>query len=368
LSSFFIPSPYKIRTMTIENRINAFVKLGSFFKQFPEANRNEKLEELNMQFYEPMQSLISNLYCQNQWFTPEMLLFAIDGIARNLSAENIEKWLSQYPEIKDKKEAKKIAVIMAGNIPLVGFHDFLCVLVSGNSFIGKLSSKDSDLLKLIADVLIHINPEFEKHIYFEERFINNFDAVIATGSNNSARYFDYYFGKYPHIIRKNRSSVALLTGNETTQDLTNLADDIYLYFGLGCRNVSKIYIPENFDLGILFKASEKYRYFANHNKYANNYDYNKSVYLMDSIAFLDTEFSIFKESENISSPISVTYFERYKDINAIVNKINLNIDSIQCIVSNFAINRAVSFGNAQYPYLWDYADNEDTIKFLVNLK
>ena len=274
-----------------------------------------------------------------------------------------------YPLLQEKRNAKRIGVITAGNIPLVGFHDFLSVLISGNIFVGKLSSKDDKLLPNVIDLLIEIEPKFKNYIFISENKLENFDAVIATGSNNSARYFEYYFGKYPHIIRKNRNSVAVITGNETTVDLQLLADDIFLYFGLGCRSVSKLFLPDGYNLDNIFRNSLKYKEVINHNKYANNYDYNRAIYLLNLTEFKDNGIMLMKEDINMASPISVVYFENYSKLETIKQRLDIEKDNIQCIVADkTVINEAIPFGESQKPQLWDYADNVDTINFLLNIK
>jgi hypothetical protein len=256
---------------------------------------------------------------------------------------------------------------MAGNIPLVGFHDFLSVLISGNKALVKLSSNDTILLPYLTKVLFSIEPEFEDLIEFtDEKFID-FDGVIATGSNNTARYFEYYFGKYPNIIRKNRNSVAVLTGNESTEQLELLANDIFRYFGLGCRNVSKIYIPEDYNFDPFFKAMYSWRHVINQNKYMNNYDYNKAVYLMSNIPLLDNEFMLLKEDKSLSSPISILYYEYYSSMEELTSLIEVSREQIQCVVSECGMPGEVPFGTTQSPSLWDYADGVDTMEFLLNL-
>jgi hypothetical protein len=286
--------------MNLKDRILAFAELG------------EHLSFINFQAKQKMnikqfKDVIQQASLNNEWFTPEHVDFSIKSIAENLTENQLNKWLSKYPELKNYNSCKNVAVIMAGNIPLVGFHDLLSILITGHKAIVKLSSKDDVLLKGIAELLININPEFQDYIYFADEHLKNFDAVIATGSNNSAQYFEYYFGKYPNIIRKNRNSVAVLTGKETEKELKLLADDIFQYFGLGCRNVSKIYIPDDYDLDKLFKAVYHYKEVINHNKYANNYTYNRSVYMMNKIDFFENGFLILKEDIGMSSPISVVF-------------------------------------------------------------
>jgi hypothetical protein len=333
--------------MTTEQRINAFSKLGESIS----TNRHELLR-IN----------------KNPWFTHDNIIFSLEETIRLLIKESLEKWLTSYPEIHSSRNPKRIGVIMAGNIPLVGFHDFMSVLISGHRFIGKLSSKDDALLPAVINLLLEIEPLFADSIFLTESKLEQIDAVIATGSNNSGRYFEYYFGKYPNIIRKNRNSVAVLTGSETDEELSGLADDIFLYFGLGCRNVSKLFIPENYDLDHIFKASLKYKDLIAHNKYANNYDYNRVIYLMNKIKFMENGFMILKEDEAIASPISVVHYERWKDIKQVTQKLEFEKDNIQCIVSgNNVLKNSVSFGQSQKPELIDYADNSDTIHFLMNL-
>ncbi|NPA44654.1 MAG: acyl-CoA reductase [Chlorobi bacterium] len=333
--------------MNLQQRINAFVKLGDAILKNKEALKKGK---------------------QNPWFTESNLEYALTEIANSLSKENLEKWTSMYPALQNEQEAKRLGVITAGNIPLVGFHDFLSVLISGNKFVGKLSSKDDKLMPAVIKLLLDIEPRFKDYIFISENKLENFDAVIATGSNNSARYFEYYFGKYPHIIRKNRNSVAVLTGNETDEELQLLADDIFLYFGLGCRSVSKLFLPDNYDLDNIFRNSLKHKEIINHNKYANNYDYNRAIYLMNLTEFKDNGIMLMKEDINMASPVSVVYFENYSKIETVKQRLEIEKDNIQCIVANEGvISNAIPFGESQKPQLWDYADNVDTIEFLLSL-
>lgn len=261
---------------------------------------------------------------------------------------------------------------MPSNIPLAGFHDFFCVLLSGNIFVGKCSVQDKILLPAISKMLTDIDPLFKKYIFFVENKLEKIDAVIATGSNNSARYFEYYFGKYPHIIRKNRNSVALLTSNETEEELTLLANDIFRYFGLGCRNVSKIFIPLNYDFKIFFNAIFGWNNIIHHNKYANNYSYNKAVYLMNKIKIWDNGFLLMKEDVDLSSPVAVLYYEYYQDKKQLNDRLTGNKENIQCIVSNEKIplpleEARVRYGKGQHPELWDFSDRVDTMEFLMHL-
>jgi len=333
--------------MTLQNRIHAFEELG---KALSENSDNFKQ--------------LSN----NQWFTFVNIEFAIQAWAQALRAENLEKWLSAYPELAREREAKNIGVISAGNLPLVGFHDMLCVLVSGHRYVGKLSSKDDKLPLKVIDLLTDIEPKFRDYIRIEKYKLQNIDAVIATGSNNSARYFEAYFGKYPHIIRRNRNSAAVLTGAETKADLERLADDMFMYFGLGCRNVSKLFLPDDFDLNRIFEASLKYADLINHNKYGNNYDYNRAIYLMDSQSYFDNGFFMLKESLGTASPVSVVFFERYSTLETVKKRLELEGENLQCVVSGVPIvENTLPFGKTQHPELWDYADDVDTLKFLTGL-
>jgi hypothetical protein len=233
--------------------------------------------------------------------------------------------------------------------------------------LAKLSSNDKTLLPFLAEYLISVEPEFKNYIEFTDGKLENFDAVIATGSNNTARYFEYYFGKYPNIIRKNRNSAAILTGNETKEELKNLADDIFTYFGLGCRNVSKLYIPENYDFEAFFKGMFSWKEIIHNHKYINNYDYNKAVYLMDSFPLLDNEFMLLKEDTAFSSPISVVFYEKYNSLEDLSKELEEQSENIQCVVSKAGINNEIPFGKAQNPELWDYADRIDTVEFLLKL-
>ena len=351
--------------MNLENRINAFVKLGLFLKQFKNADQNDESQDLNELFYADFDELIYRQKSLNGWFERKNVLLAIDEISKSLTQNNLTNWLSNYT--LNENADKTIGVIMAGNIPLVGFHDFLSVLITGNKVKAKLSSTDSTLLQMIAKLLIAIEPEFEAQITLVEK-LENFDAVIATGSNNTARYFKQYFGKYPHIIRKNRSSIAIISQDDTLEDLRPLGADIFQYFGLGCRNVSKLYIPKDYHLDTIFEALYDYNEITNNNKYANNYDYNKAVYLLGDNELLDNNFLLLKPDESLSSPVGVLHYEFYNNLDELKNHLDTLKDDLQCIVSskNTPID-TFGFGQAQSPSLSDYADGVDSIEFLINL-
>jgi len=353
--------------MQLQERINAFVALGKFLGQFSSENYTKHNNILfNDVFYDGMLQQLELAKNHNGWFTSENLYFACTSWSEALSEENLQQWVSTYT-IPEGKAPKTIAIIMAGNVPLVGFHDFISVLITGNKALAKLSSNDKQLLPYLCKYLIAVAPKFEESIVFTEERLSNFDAVIATGSNNTARYFDYYFGKYPNIIRKNRNSVAVLTGNETPEQTKALADDIFRYFGLGCRNVSKIFIPEGYNKDHFFNGIFSWQRIINNNKYINNYDYNKAVYLMSSFNLLDNEFLLLKEDTGFSSPISVVFYEYYSDISSVKQKLAAETENIQCVVSQSGIENEIAFGKAQTPQLWDYADRVDTIAFLLKL-
>ena len=343
-----------------------FIELGKFLSQFSLDNniKNESVLQNDL-FYDDFVALLALSQSHNGWFTQEQVYFAVNSWANALTKNNLNQWLSKYEF--NTIQPKTIGLILAGNIPLVGFHDFLCVLISGHKVLIKTSSNDQKIMPFLAKYLIAINPEIENFITFVEGKLENFDAVIATGSNNTARYFEYYFKDKPRIIRKNRNSVAVLNGTETKDDLVNLGEDIFRYFGLGCRNVSKIFIPKRYNFENFFNAIFEYKDVIYYEKYANNYDYNKAVFLMSNFKLLDNEFLTLKEDSSYASPISSVFYEYYESIEEIQNKLNTDIEQIQCIVSNNLTLNTIPFGKTQKPELWDYADNVDTIDFLIKL-
>ena len=353
-------------SMTLENRIEAFVKLGDFLGQFQptEIIKNEKVS-LNDLFFEPFKLQIKRAQEFNGWFTEENILTAFYSWSNILNASNLYNWTSIYN--LNINNAKTIGVIMAGNIPLVGFHDFLSVLISGHHIAVKQSSSDKYFLPLIAKYLEKVEPGFKGKISFTEDKLTDFDAIIATGSNNTAKYFTYYFGKYPNIIRQNRNSVAIITGNESEKDLQDLGEDIFRYFGLGCRSVAKVFVPENYDFDLLFKAIYSYKEIINYKKYQNNYDYNKAVYLMSQFKLIENGFLMLKEDHSYSSPIASLFYEYYENIDELKLKLEIENDLIQCIVGNQDIENIVPFGETQKPQLWDYADGVDTLDFLQRI-
>jgi hypothetical protein len=334
--------------MNYSQRIEAFSKLGDTFNAV-----NSDLPTLNQAFI------------KNQWFTIQMQLQAIQAWGSLLNKDNLTKWLSPY-QVSDQTEPKTIAIIMAGNIPLVGFHDLLSVLVLGHKALVKLSSDDTDLMKWAIDALIKIEPAFADYIAFaEERQLKDFDALIATGSNNTNRYFEYYFKNKPNLLRRSRNSIAVITGNESPEELKALADDVFFYFGMGCRNVSKVLLPHGYNLEPLFQSFEKYKDIINHNKYANNYTYHKAIFLMNQTPHLDNGFILLKQDDGLASPLSVLLFNFYDTEADVKTYLENNKDLIQCGVGK--ADYLVDFGSSQQPALWDYADNVDTINFLKSL-
>lgn len=334
--------------MSVDERIAAFDRLGTALVTLT----NDEFK-----------SLALKAGSENPWFTENNIRMAVSNLRLMLSGEALKQWSSSY---NLNLKSKKIAVVMAGNIPLVGFHDLLCVLISGHSIMIKSSSKDNALIRYVVDLLISIEPRFKDKIEFADQ-LKGFDAIIATGSDNTSRYFEYYFGKYPHIIRKNRTSVAVLSGKESENEINDLGTDVFSYFGLGCRNVSKLFVPHDFRVESIFPAWESYHDVIHHHKYCNNYDYQKSILLVGGVPFFDSGFVMLQESDKIVSPISVIYYERYSDEDDLLSKLAGSKDKIQCIVDNSGNYSDIKFGRAQFPGPGDYADQIDTLKFLSAL-
>ncbi len=357
--------------MPLENKIKAFSTLGKFLKQFDSVSFMEDtgISEINDLFAKPFLNAIREAEIYNPWFTREFILYSFSSLSEMLQEEKLREWTGQYPELKSiTGRSLNIGIIMAGNIPLVGFHDFLSACFSGHNALVKMSSKDEKLLPVIHEVLCHCDPCFKESVSLLTLPLKNMDAVIATGSDNSSRYFEFYFGKYPHIIRKNRNSVAVLIGDETAEEYKNLADDIFLYFGMGCRNISKIFIPEGFNISYMLDNFESYSYLYYHNKYANNYDYHKAIYLVNLIKHLDTGYLLLKEDRAYSSPVGVVYYEYYDSVAKVKSRLKTDEHMIQCIVSRPGLfEKTNRFGTSQRPGLNDFADNADTLKFLLNL-
>ncbi|MEM9548220.1 MAG: acyl-CoA reductase [Bacteroidota bacterium] len=312
---------------------------------------------------------IERAYHENGWFTPENSWKALRAIKDQfLNTSIVEKWADKYGQY-DIKPMKKVGLVLAGNIPMVGFHDVLCTFVCGHQSMIKTSSKDSVLLKTVIGKLIEQSPSSKPYFEIVDQ-LRGFEAVIATGSNNSARYFEQYFGKYPNIIRKNRSAIGILDGSETDEELLALGEDIFNYFGLGCRNVSKIYVPADYDFDHLLEVlHEGYKDIILHNKYKNNFDYNNALFLMNKVDFLMSGSLIITEAKEITSRIATLHYERYTDLNELGNQLASLADQIQCAVSKASIPglNAFNYGEAQRPSISDYADGVDTMEFLKTL-
>lgn len=321
---------------------------------------------------EEFKGLIRSAQHHNAWFTPAETERAVKAIGEMLNESDLSQWLEkEYTLAQSRGEAgsKIIGLVLAGNIPLVGFHDILCVLASGHTALIKLSSQDKYLTPFLLKKLSEFDEYFASHVQYTER-LENFDAVIATGSNNTSRYFDYYFRNVPHIIRKNRNSIAILTGSESRTDLEALGNDIFNYFGLGCRNVSKLFVPVGYDFVPFFEAIESFKEVINHHKYSNNYDYNKSIYLVNREAHLDNGFLLLRQSDAFSSPLAALYYEEYSDLAALQANLAARAEEIQCVLCGDAvpgIEEPIGFGNSQQPRLWDYADGVNTMQFLLTL-
>lgn len=350
--------------MQLQERINAFVKLGEFIRQFSkEVIQIDNKVAYNDVFFDGFKHQLKLAEEHNGWFTKDNLRFALNSWSASLTTENLHTWLAPYTI--EVEEPKKVAIIMAGNIPLVGFHDFLAVLITGHHVMVKQSSNDKHLLPYLTKYLQYIEPSFKEKISFINDKVEGYDAVIATGSNNAARYFEYYFKNKPSIIRNNRNSVAVLQGNETSEDLKQLAEDIFRYYGLGCRNVSKLFVPKDYNFNAFFEAIYHWHPIIEKAKYANNYDYNKAVYLMSEFDILENGFFMIKEDKSNSSPIATAFYEYYEDLETLKVKLKAQAHQIQCIVSKNFLDGEIAFGETQKPQLWDYADGVDTVKFLL---
>jgi hypothetical protein len=315
---------------------------------------------------EQLTEVINDELHYNAWFTPANVEKAVKSIGESLNRADLQTWLEKY---NFNNANKRVGLILAGNIPMVGFHDVLCVLASGNYALIKASSQDNHLIKYVLQKLVELDNSFAGQFSFIEK-LEGFDAVIATGSNNTSRYFDYYFGKVPNIIRKNRNSVAVLTGNETAEQLHELGHDIFDYYGLGCRNVSKLLVPEGYIFNFFFESIQRYENIIHHHKYNNNYDYNKSIYLVNRDEHLDNGFLLVKKDERFTSPLAVLFYDTYTDVKDAERIINAESEKIQCVVSAKLLkvnDQVVNFGQSQQPKLWDYADGIDTMEFLSNL-
>jgi hypothetical protein len=344
-----------------EEIINGFAQLGAIMRIL---GTNEEWKDfsigLTQEEHQALNEVIQKEVHSNGWFVEQNVRTSLLSLGRQLTHETISTWAASY---EFTNAAKKVGVIMAGNIPLVGFHDFLCVLISGNKVLCKLSSNDKFMLPALAHHLIQIVPELKERIEFTESRMNDMEAIIATGSDNSLQYFEQYFGKYPHVFRRNRTSVAILDGAETKAEMEALGSDIFSYFGLGCRNVSHLIVPDGYNLQNFFEAVVGYSEVVNNNKYANNYDYNKAVYLMNQHALLDNNFVLLRESEDLFSPLSMIHYHYYSSKEDVTSYLEKHVNDLQVIVGKDDI----PFGKAQSPELDDYADGVDIMSWLSNL-
>ncbi len=337
------------RILTKEQRLDGLAALGAAMRE-PDAE---------------LQHLIDTAHRRNAWFTPEFTGQAVRSIGDMLNRDDLTAWSRQWEE--SAGAPKKVGLILAGNIPLVGLHDVLCVLAAGHVALIKQSSQDQQLIPVLLRKLTEAEPGFADSVEFCDR-LQGYDAVIATGSNNSSRYFEYYFSGVPSIIRRNRNSVAVLTGEESDGELRELGRDIFDYFGLGCRNVSKMYVPQGYEFRKFFEAVEAYNPLAAHHKYFNNYEYNKSILLVNGDAHLDNGFLLVKKDPKLTSPLAVLHYEEYADTESVNQLLLAQADQIQCVVSGTAgIPGSLPYGSAQHPRMWDYADGINTMDFLTSL-
>ncbi|UOQ51392.1 acyl-CoA reductase [Hymenobacter cellulosivorans] len=336
--------------MNHSDRVAAFIALG------------QRLQHLSG---DELADLVRRARNSNTWFDEPNVTAAVQGVAELLTEDTLRTWASRYPT--EPEQARRVGVVMAGNIPLVGFHDLLCVLISGHYLLAKPSADDKVLMTWIAQELTTLEPRFAERISFVER-LNEADAFIATGSNNTARYFEYYFSKKPNLIRRNRTSLAILTGEETADTLAALGRDIFQYYGLGCRNVSKLYVPENYSFSPLLDALQPWERVLTHNRYQNNYDYNKSILLVNNVPHYDNGFLLLNEAAPLVSPISVLHYGRYTSEVDLVDQLTDAAEQIQCIVSDGGrYAGSFAFGQAQSPKVTDYADGVDTMAFLAEI-
>jgi len=350
--------------MNLEHRVKALEKLGKILSSIGDSSDWEGFDiGVTEDEYNALVELTKNVRIFNGWFTEKEVKSSFKGWGEQLSIDSLSKWIEKYDFGKDESD-KTIGIIMAGNIPLVGLHDFVCAYLGGFKQKIKLSSDDDKLFPAVLTILNHFDDTVEQRTEIVLAQLKDVDGIIATGSNNTARYFEQYFGKYPNIIRKSRTSVAIISGEESEEELAGLANDVFAFYGLGCRNVTKVFLPKGYNLDNLFKAFFPFQYVADNNKYANNYDYHKAVFMMEQYDLIENGFLIMKEDQSLHSPIGTLYYEFYSDNKSIEEHVGKFQDDIQCVVSR----KSIPFGKAQKPELWDYADNVDTIEFLIGLK
>lgn len=341
--------------MTLKQRIDAFSEVGMFIHR----HYSGAFKPDEAMLHEGLNKVVDAAGLYNNWFIPKFVNEAVFNLYLFLNKPDLESFSKPFSDSGNKT----IAIVCAGNIPLVCFHDVLCVLLSGNKALLKLSSDDNILLPFFLKLLCHYQPAFESQILFAENKLSDFDAIIATGSDNTTSYLHYYFGKYPNIIRKSRTSIAILTGHETREDLTNLGKDVFTYFGLGCRNVSKLMVPEGYKFDAFFESIIGFGDVVNNKKYGNNYDYHRAIYLLERMPFLDNNFLMIKESVDLFSPVGVLYFQYYKTEAEVGAYLSNHKEQLQCVVGN----GHTPFGYSQRPVITEFADNINTVDFLVNL-
>lgn len=340
--------------ISIQQRVSSFSSLGQVFEIAASGVENS------------LGILAESVKSHNGWFTPENVRFAYKQWSELLKTTLLNDWIRPYGF--SETNPRTVGIIMAGNIPLVGLHDLMCVVLSGNKALVKCSSKDTVLMTEIIGILLKIEPKLESYIQIEQATLKNFDAVIATGSDNSSRYFDYYFGKYPHIIRKNRTSVAVIEGNETFEELNLLGWDIFRYFGLGCRSVTKLYVPDTYNFTPFFEAISSFKFVLEHTKYCNNYEYNKAIFLLNKTVHLDNGFLLLTEDSKLFTPAGLLHFETYQNQLDLEEKLNKQSAFIQCRLSNkINIEASIPFGSSQTPGLNHFADGVNTLEFLKSL-
>ncbi len=348
--------------MQLSERLEAFCRLGEHLTTMPMPERK---------------ALAAKAKLENPWFVEENVLMALQGISRILERKGLHDWVQDF---KEPSKKVTVGVAMAGNIPAVGFHDYLCVLMSGHLLQAKLSSQDKVLLTYLHERLLHIEPRFAAQVHFDDQ-LRGVGASVTTGSDNTARYFEFYFRHIPHVIRRNRTSCAVIQGirrnrtscaviqgDEHADEWLLLGEDVFSYFGLGCRNVSKLYVPQGFQFEPLLDAWQPFSWVAQHHKYVNNYEYQRSLLLMNQTPFLDTGYCLLTESQNLVSPIGMVYYEHYVDQADLIRKIASQVDKLQIVLSAKGwFKGSVPFGKAQYPAVTDYADHVDLMKFLAGL-
>ncbi len=352
----------------LDTRMECLLALGGIFSQTADClMRSEAADDTKIKL---LLAAAHESHRHNPWFTSRETARSLASLSQMLKPANLKHWLSNYPGLSLPVRQKKIGVIMAGNIPLVGFHDMLSVLVSGHRLLARCSSQDAHLPIAVADILAEMDPWFKERILFADE-IKEADAVIATGSDNTARYFTWHYGHLPHVIRKNRSSAAILTGRESPGELDALGEDVFAYHGLGCRNVTCLLLPEGYDTGKFAKAWKQYRYVKNNEAYMNNLRYRQAYLKTSGKAFQDHDFFLMREATTLASPVGVIHYTFYPDQHAAFEFIRANESMLQCVLGTDSLriikNDMIPFGQSQRPMPWEYADGVDTLAFLLQL-